>query len=101
MIPPRRGEQIADPTLLTGLLGAAAMLDRLRATLAELAADDDRCTPGGEAPDAEVVDVVLGLAALASLAARPRPDPHTSPEPSGGGGARRGPVDLVVEELLP
>jgi len=63
VIPPRRRDPGGDPALVGGLLGAVALLDRLRGLIAELAADP----PGDDhAPaDAEVVDVLLGLAALA------------------------------------
>jgi hypothetical protein len=78
MMPPRRADTAADPTLVTGLLGAAALLGALRAMLGELAGDGDRCPPGAEpARDGvfdEVVDAVLGLAALARAAARHLPD---------------------------
>jgi hypothetical protein len=78
MMPPRRAETSGDPTLITGLLGAAALLDELLALLGELAGDGDHSPPGAEpARDGmfdEVVDAMLGLAALARTAARHLPD---------------------------
>lgn len=82
MMPPRRTDTAADPTLVTGLLGVAALLGVLRAMLGELADDGDRGPPGVEpARDGvfdEVVDVVLGLAALTRAASRHLPDDRST-----------------------
>jgi hypothetical protein len=100
MIPPRRADTAADPLLLTGLLGAAAMLKDLRTILAEIAEDGDGRLPDGESPDDEVVDVVLGLAALAGMMTGHLPEERDPSEVGDGGGAVRGPIDLPVRELL-
>jgi hypothetical protein len=99
MIPPRRAETAADPVLLAGVLGAAAVLGELRAILAGLARDGDGPGGGGEADD-EVVDVVLGLAALADAVARRLPDERGAPRSNDGDGAPRAPIELPVAELL-
>lgn len=108
MIPPRRSATSADPQLITGVLGAVALLRGVRAQLAELAADGDRAGGDGAARDpgaaddpeaAAVVDVVLGVAALAEMLERrlvtPRGPPAADdpPEP-------REPIHLLVKELL-
>ena len=100
MIRPRRGDSAADPLLVTGVLGAAALLRQVRALLAELAADGDRGAddPGDEvAEPADVVDVVLGLAALAAAIEHRLPD---SPAPAAASAAEREPINLLVKELL-
>lgn len=107
MIRPRGGAG-ADPLLVTGVLGAAAALRRLRALVAELAADGDRCRRGaapsdpedpGAADAGEVVDVVLGLAALAAAIDRRLPVSSALPgvvDPA----AELRPINLLVKELL-
>jgi hypothetical protein len=98
VIRPRRGDSAADPLLVTGVLGAAALLRRLRALLAELAADGDRGAddPGDAAELADVVDVVLGLAALAAAIEHRLPDSPAPVAPA----AEREPINLLVKELL-
>lgn len=101
MIRPRRGDSAADPLLVTGVLGAAALLRRVRALLAELAADgelgaDERRDEACELGD--VVDMVLGLAALAAAIEHRLPD---SPAPAAvAPSAEREPINLLVKELL-
>jgi len=98
VIRPRRGSA-ADPLLVTGVLGAAAVLRRLRALLSELAEDGDRgAGDPRDAAVAEVVDVLLGLAALVAAIERQLPDSPAPPvevEP-----AEREPINLLVKELL-
>jgi hypothetical protein len=104
MIRPRRADTAADPALLDGVLGAAAVLGELRAILAEVAEDGAEDGDGhdvdGESPDDEVVGVVLGLAALADMVARRLSDERGSPGSSDGDGAVREQIDLAVAELL-
>jgi hypothetical protein len=101
VIRPRRTDSAADPLLVTGVLGAAALLRRLRALLAELAADGDRGAddPGDEVSElGDVVDMVLGLAALAAAIEHRLPD---SPAPAAvAPSAEREPINLLVKELL-
>lgn len=111
MIRPRRGGSAADPLLVTGVLGAAALLRRLRALIAELAADGDRAAEVPEACElaevpevaevpelAEVVDVVLGLAALAAAIEHRLPDSPAPPAVAPA--AELEPIHLLVKELL-
>jgi len=82
----RRGAAAGDPGLVTGLLGAAALARAARGAIAELAADGDRAGHrAGETDDRagdageprrgdELIDVVLGIAALVAAVARALPD---------------------------
>lgn len=103
MIRPRRGDSAADPLLVNGVLGAAALLRRLRVLLVELAADGDRGAAAGtelaDVPELrDAVDVVLGLAALAAAIEQRLPD---SPAPAAvSPSAEREPINLLVKELL-
>ena len=100
MISPRRASPVTEPALLEGLLGAAEILLAVRAAVAGLAADGreageaDRSgeggAPGGEAASGGVVDVVLGLAALADEVARRLAEDGDPAEPGGGGGDGEG-----------
>ena len=98
MIPPRRSDSAADPTLVTGLLGGVALLHQLRALLAELAADGALGDAGepGDAAHPDVVDVVLGLAALAGEIERRLPGGPARVDPA----EPREPINLLVKELL-
>jgi hypothetical protein len=107
MIPPRRAATSAEPALVTGLLGAAAVLAAVRALLAELAEDGDHCPPGAEPARSttfdEVVDAVLGLAALARTAARALPTDPVVPADAGAGAAppaAGSPAAPIARELL-
>jgi hypothetical protein len=101
VIPPRPGDSAGDPTLVAGVLGAVASLRALRALLAELADDGDR---GAEDPASDavrdVVDVVLGLAALADAIERRLPDPPATALAAAPASEAREPIDLAVQELL-
>ncbi len=114
MIPPRRSGPATDPALLDGVLGAAAMLRAIRALVAELAAEGGESGEGGGEPaDGEVVDVVLGLAALADVVTRRLAEDGDRPGPGDGGDERdrgedggggddgaRARIELAVGELL-
>jgi hypothetical protein len=117
VIRPRLGDSAADPLLVTGVLGAAALLRRLRALLTELAADGDRGAAAAQAREGaeacevaearevseareltDVVNVVLGLAALAAAIEHRLPD---CPAPATAAPAtEREPINLLVKELL-
>ena len=100
MIRPR-GAAAADPLLITGVLGAAAALRRLRALIAELAADDADADPDDAGGD--VVDVVLGLAALVAAVECRFPDSPVTPgvvDPAADACPTNRPINLLVKELL-
>jgi len=95
MIPPRRAGTAADPDVpevIVGLLGAMAVLDELGDLIGELAADVDGPAPASS----EVVDVLLGLAALGATAARRLP--QAMPEPAQAAPVE--PVALTLRSLL-
>jgi hypothetical protein len=96
VIAPRRGDTGVDPGLVTGLLGARALLGEIDALLAELADDGDRHAAAGP-PIPALIDLVLGLAALSRLAAQRMPVEH-GPAPSAA--EPLAPIDLAIGELL-
>ena len=102
MIRPRRGAG-ADPLLITGVLGAAVVLRQLRVLVAELAADGAAPDAGGDgdgdADPGDVVDVVLGLAALAAAVDHQVPDSPVWPGVVDPAEVRQ-PINLLVKELL-
>ena len=95
MIAPRRSDTGTDPGLITGLLGASALLAELDALLGELV--EEGADHDGDALDHEMVDVALGLAALSTLIAQRVPAGHRSAAPDEADPVA---IDLVVGELL-
>lgn len=80
MIPPRKAETAADPELLAGVLGAAAVIAAWSSLVAELAADP--ADANAALADPEFVDALVGLAALGArietcLPAADRPEAPT------------------------
>lgn len=100
MIPPRRSDTGTDAGLVTGLLGASALLAEVDAVLRELAEDGAQHGAGDEPADHELVDVALGLAALSMLIAQRVPADRGSAAALDQAEPSLRSIDLVVGELL-
>lgn len=88
MMRPRRVAGGADHELVVGLLGAVAALDEVSALIAWIA--EDASPRAAQVCEPELVDVLLGIAALAA-----RVD-HGRPTPTEGGAKRFERLDPAV-----
>jgi hypothetical protein len=96
MIGPRRSPTTGEHDLVPALLGLAALRERIRALVRELAADGDGAAEGGEIAEADLLDLLLGLAQLAeSLELPVDPPAPAPPEDAGGAAAATAPDGLL------